>query len=240
MADNVKEFKQIAKTKRPGKKCKKKRVLIGMPHGGSCTMETMLCTVALFKHPPDGYHLDFYPRGGLYIHHNRNEICRMAINKEYDYLLFIDTDIFYLKEDVEKLLDVDAPIVGGVYPRRGYPYHPTSWNFAASGLGHFDCDIPREAPFECDGVATGFLLLRKTVLVDLYNHYVNPFAYGQEWDGKDIQLGEDVIFMQRLNELGYRAIARADLQIQHKATEFVGLQKMDDAILEEDKKDSAA
>jgi len=204
-----------------------KRILIGTPHGRDFTPEYVICLAALLKRPVEGCKFDFYPVEGLYIHHNRNQIAKLAVERDYDYLLFIDSDMFFLADDIIKLLEIDAPVVGGVYPRRGYPYHPTAWNFSeASGLGHFDCEIPRDKPFECDGVPTGFLLLRNDVLKEVYLHYVNPFAFGREAEGEDIEFGEDVWFMKRLNTLGYRAIARADLTIQHLCHEMVGMNKV--------------
>ena len=46
---------------------------------------------------------------------NRNRIIQYALEKEYDYLLFVDTDVLLPEQAVEKLLSVNQPIVSGIY-----------------------------------------------------------------------------------------------------------------------------
>lgn len=46
---------------------------------------------------------------------NRNKIIQHAIEKKYDYLFFVDTDVLLPTDAIEKLLSVKQPITSGVY-----------------------------------------------------------------------------------------------------------------------------
>lgn len=46
---------------------------------------------------------------------NRNKIIQRAIEKKYDYLFFVDTDVLLPVDAIQKLLSVKQPIASGVY-----------------------------------------------------------------------------------------------------------------------------
>ena len=219
------------------------KVLIATPHGRNLVPEYVLSCVAFFKGGTsvngqktviNDYCFDYYLQEGLYIHFNRNEICKLALIRDYEYLIQIDGDMFFLKEDIFKLLDLarEHPWVGGVYPKRGMPFEPTVWDFNDNGFCRFIINLPQE-PFEADGVATGFMMLRRDLLLDVYADYINPWAYGDSSEGKDLPLGEDVWFAKRMNDRGIRAMAMPNLGIQHCGHQMFGVHHLRESSIHE-------
>src|SRR5687767_11134475 len=60
----------------------------------------------------------------------RNEAAKIALEGEFDYLMFIDDDVLVPFDAFHKLVKHDKDIIAGVTIIRGYPFHPMIFNFS--------------------------------------------------------------------------------------------------------------
>src|SRR5438552_5615559 len=62
---------------------------------------------------------------GCYIHINRNKMVEQARREGCSHLLFVDTDVIFGPDAINKLIAADKDIVGGRYNKRGFPITST-------------------------------------------------------------------------------------------------------------------
>ena len=145
-------------------------------------------------------------------------------------MLFIDDDMQFTLAAVEKLLDVadpdTCPIVGGVYwsPSAGCTdtsdqVFPVVFSFDPGERGSQFADtfvhrpMPRRwvaeqtAPFSCDAIGTGFLLIHRKVFAAMTDHYPPPMHCFTMDAIAGVASGEDLNFCSRAKELGFPIVA---------------------------------
>lgn len=165
------------------------KILIGVPCGETIKSRTAFSLCNLKK--PEGTDIIF--QMGVDIAHNRNNLAQMAIDGGYTHLLFVDADMIFSPDALERLLLVDKDIIGGAYNKRRLPREST-----VSPIGSWDIGtlIPTEL-FKCKSIGTGFLLIQTRVFEQLEYPYFD-FKY----DGNK-RYGEDVAFCELATQVGY-------------------------------------
>lgn len=93
--------------------------------------------------------------------------------KDYTHLLRTDDDITYPPDAVEKMLAADKPVISGLITWKTPPYWPNC-NVVNDKGRRVKIRIERymlddEKVVEVDGAGTGFLLVRREVLEDVWN-----------------------------------------------------------------------
>ena len=134
---------------------------------------------------------------GSTLSNNRNQVFNEAKKRDTHGLLFIDSDIVFSKEDVEKM---DAhlenyDIVTGVYVLGFPPYNPAIFKRVE---GNYDF-MPIPASMSRVGACgAGFLGISARAIKILGD---NPFS--NQWEGEVVN-GEDVSFSHLCNEKGLK------------------------------------
>jgi hypothetical protein len=116
----------------------------------------------------------------------RNELARLFLEKEMDYLMFIDADIHFDANAVAQLMLADRDIVCGIYPKKEVDWVKVEEAAKAgktnlkdySGAFVFNMIHNEEGRVETDkdGVievrhgGTGFMLIKRQVFLDLMPH----------------------------------------------------------------------
>lgn len=150
---------------------------------------------------------------GPYVHDNRETIFSDAVKAGSTHLWFVDTDMVFLPDGIQKLLALKKPIVGGNYNTKSTP--PVSTVKLADADGKYRNvppeEIPRE-PFRCGAVATGFMLID---LEAVTSSTMKPpyFDFARASDGSLV--GEDVLFCQRAREAGLEVWCDPTIQLGH-------------------------
>lgn len=138
-----------------------------------------------------------------------------------DYLMFIDSDIIFPPYGVMKLVERDKDIIGGVYYAKSTPNQPIVYTKNGNEKYEHINDLPKE-PFECDGIGTGFLLIKKRVLEAFTPEVVRklgkPFNMYQKKDGTE--QGEDLAFCRRAKALGFSIWADPTIPLGHVGGEI--------------------
>ncbi len=196
-------------------------VTVGTPHGRDIVPEYVTSLFASLGNGSGiGYKLCLLE--GLYIHNTRNVMLRELDN---DYLIFIDSDMSFKPGCIEKLIELDKPVAGGVYLRRLPPYIPFAFNFDNQLIPQLVEPLPEE-PFQCDAIATGFMLIKKEVAEFMVEKYNNPFDFISIMSGKKF-LGEDMAFCKRLKDNNIELWAHPGLELGHVGYRVIQMNRSD-------------
>jgi hypothetical protein len=111
----------------------------------------------------------------------RNDTLQLALEGDYDDLIWIDTDIEWQPEWFFKLLDYPVDVVGGTYRKKG-----DREEYVVKAPGKPD---PETGLVEVQGLGTGFLRMSKTAIQHLWD--VSE-SYIDKKDNKERRMAFDV------------------------------------------------
>jgi len=210
----------------------KKKILIGAPHYMGIPAKFVVNTTRMtLDLAAKGWESNIYYAEGTLISTQRNKIAQTAVDEDYDYLFFIDSDMDHPMDEVYKLLDIaedpyaGVEIIGGLYYGRRAPHKPmvfseyTGEHFV--GIKQRDIEKNDGKPFTCAGIGTGFLLisvdvLKKMMKPKFLKRWGGPFSHHLMKTG--VQLGEDLSFCVRAAEAGHEIWCHPDVDLGHEST----------------------
>lgn len=150
------------------------------------TVESLMNLASYSKHQV----LPIIATEGYTIAENRNYCVYKALREGCDYLLFIDDDMTFPPDTLERLLEHDKPVVGVYSYSRKLPLTPTV---------KFAGEPPTERPtelFECEQVGMGVALID----CELFRTLNAPwFKFETSPTGLTIE-GEDGFFCNKVRE----------------------------------------
>ena len=186
------------------------KVLLGMPcvhEIPTKTVISLLQTVQIGKAEP------MIVDGSL-VYDARDAIAKAAIDNGYDYVLYVDSDMVFSADDLNRLLSHDTDICSGLYvtrrgenknvcyskviTRRRFPYRQPELIHDTKASGY--------APVAAVGF--GFCLIKCSVLKSMFKRYKSLFE--PKWG-----VGEDISFCIRARKCGYKVFADRDVNIGH-------------------------
>lgn len=181
------------------------RLAVGIPSNGEIKAETVSCVIqALFQTQLTGLGLIF-PTGCL-IHENRCAIAEEAVSQNFDYLLFIDSDMVFPAHAITTLIAQQKPVIGANYHKRG---RLPPENVVKDLQGQLLTTLPI-GPFKCGGLATGFMLID----VGVFKVIDYPWFFYQPLQGNQF-LGEDYWFCDRVREKGLDVWCDPTINLRH-------------------------
>lgn len=186
------------------------RVLLGMPCVKNIPYKTVM---SLLKTVKKGAVEPMVVDGAL-VYDARDMIARFAVEKDYDYILFVDSDMVFDAECLNKLLEHDADIVTGLYiTRRGeeknvaYTHVITGrrWPKRDAKLIH---DTKSTGYGEIAACGFGFCLIKTEVVKSMAKRYKSLFEPFK-------CVGEDIAFCLRARRCGYKIFIDRDVKLGH-------------------------
>lgn len=158
---------------------------------------------------------------GSLIYTSRNSIATRAMQNEFDYVLWLDSDMVFTPDTLERLMKTltenDYDIVTGLYFRRVPPYSPVIFDrLEMDGevcyWGEFK-EIP-DVPFEVGACGFGCVLMKTDVFFDVQGKFGQMFApIGNN--------GEDIAFCWRARHCGYKIYCDPSILCGHVAYSVV-------------------
>lgn len=162
-------------------------------------------------------------KAGSLIYTSRNDLARMAIQIEADYVFWLDSDMVFEPDTLVRMMDTlkknDLDILTGLYFRRVPPYSPVL--FDRLDIEDEVCkwsefkDLP-DSLFEVGGCGFGCVLMKTDVFFDVQTKFGNMFA-------PIANNGEDIAFCWRARQCGYKIICDPTVLCGH-----VGYSTVDD------------
>ena len=156
------------------------------------------------------------------IYQARTALCRIALNAQADYMMWLDSDVVFQPDLMERLMeDIQGrDMVTAVYHMRRPPFKPVIWKTIRTGLLPADTqveqyiDYPTDDLFEIDGCGFGAVLMKTGVIRDVADTFHQTF-------GPIPGLGEDLSFCVRAKSCGYKIHCDPRIQIGHKGALIV-------------------
>ena len=158
---------------------------------------------------------------GSLIYDSRNKLAGMAVEMEADYILWLDSDMVFRPDTLERMMKVmdehpEVDILSGLYFRRGAPFTPVLFS-KLEGDEEGNCvwedvhELPDEL-FEVAGCGFGCVLMRTELLLD-----IAAKEGGGKWFSPILNVGEDCAFCIRARREGYRIFCDPSIHLGHMA-----------------------
>lgn len=135
---------------------------------------------------------------------------------DYDYILWIDSDMVFTPEDVTKLMQADKDIISGVYSMgsKGHEREAVA-GFLKGGRVRLDQLTSMDSVTEIDYAGLGFLMVKKGVFESMEYPWFNK-VYVNSKDGKIMYAGNDFSFCLRAKTLGWKVYLHTDVILGHQ------------------------
>lgn len=181
-------------------------ILIGIPCLEHIKNQTVRALFASETHIQVPATLHIY--NSSLIHDARNNIVKRAIEDGYSHVMFIDSDIVFPEDGIQKLLDQDKDVIGGLYFRKMPPHRPNISEIRGKEL-IFPSVWPKNRPFKVAGIGAGFLLVKTSVFKEIGEPW---FYYGKFHDS---YMGEDIYFGIKCKKRGIEVWCDPTIELQH-------------------------
>lgn len=173
-------------------------------------------------------------RGDSAIHRVRNRYVDQFLRTDATHLLFIDADIAFDPQSVFDMLEADVDVIGGAY-RRKQPGDASDINSYVLNLTPETEDsgklVVKRGRFEVRHIGTGFLLVKRSVFVDMANAHPewmyfmggnadnagHPSFWWFHWvlDDNREEMSEDWLFCDTWRKMGGQVWCLADCPLAH-------------------------
>ena len=158
----------------------------------------------------------------------RNHGAKTALDNNFSYLGFLDSDVLPPPDMFTKLMETNLDIVSGLYYQRFWPYLPVMFNMAMDEQGK-----PQRVNIEgwqpgqivpATFVPAGALLIKRRVLEVMFQNFPMPFQWGV--DTAETQgipsFSEDFTFSYRAQQLGFMPHVHTGIPCLHEVRAVIG------------------
>lgn len=181
-------------------------VLVGMPCLDFIKTDTVMAMFQATAAMQVPAKLHFYKTS--LVHDARNKIVQNAIDNKMSHIMFIDSDMYFEPEAINKLLEHDKDIVAGLYYRKLPPHQPNITE-RKGDLLRFPRVWPKNKPFKIFAAGTGFMLIKTSVFEKLEEPWFYFASLGDQY------MGEDIYFCKKAGDAGFDVWVDPTIEIGH-------------------------
>ena len=141
----------------------------------------------------------------------RNVLAQRAIEGGYDRILWIDSDMTFEPDMMERLsddLDAGWDMVTGLYFKRTFPLEPVIYSHIEEAKAETYWEYPQDQLFPVAGCGFGGVLMKTDILRDLKDPPFLPFLH----------LSEDLSFCVRMAAHDRRMACDSRVKLGHMGT----------------------
>lgn len=150
--------------------------------------------------------IDFVIRKGCDIVSNRTYLAKRAIELGATHLFFVDSDMFFSPDTINKMLAHKKDIVACDYNKRKFPLESVTTQLEAS-------EKNEENLYRVAAAATGCMLIDLRVFTE--GKLASPwFNFGRNAEG-ELSLGEDSWFCYTARDAGYEVWIDPTIKVLH-------------------------
>ncbi len=196
---------------------KEKTILFAIPAGRYVEPECFASVFDNSKHMPEGYKAGLYIPIEYAVDIARNQCVYHAIEQQYDYIMWVDSDTIIPRDTVKKLVESGKDIISGVYAKKLVGSKDvillkknSEENYSFLTVD----DIKNKGIIEVDAIGFGCVLTKVDVFRKLFK------KTGRRWfrTNQDIGVGEDIYFCEQAKNIGYTIYADTSVLCKHKGT----------------------
>lgn len=191
------------------------RVTVGIPCYDHFKAEMAVSLIAALLRCP--YELHLTVQRGCYIAEGREACVTAALGVGADYLMFIDTDMQFPADGIERLVARNKDVIGAPYNEKRLPQVSTvKLSDGNGGFATATVNLPTDA-FPCAAVGTGFMLVN---LNRLLARLAPPF-FAFTTDAHEVTRawasgpGEDTAFCLRARRAGLEVWCDPTVKLAH-------------------------
>jgi hypothetical protein len=150
---------------------------------------------------------------GTLIANQRAELCLDAMHEKCTHVLFIDSDMRFPQDMIERLLQHDLDIVATNCARRRMPTGPTAQIYKENGERELVYTMPETTGLqEVGSVGMGVMLIKANVFATLSEPWFEtPWRHDKRG-----YIGEDVFFCKKARDAGFK------IWIDHDVSKEIG------------------
>lgn len=162
---------------------------------------------------------------GSMVYDARNEIAIDAIVNNADRILWIDSDMRFSNDMMERMsarIDGGCEMVCGLFFKRVFPTSPVIYKELLPPIEKDNgekikqvepyTDYPRNSLFEVQGCGFGAVMMTTQLVKDIWDHYNMPAFMPLEW------CGEDMAFCYKARMLGRKIWCDSSIKVGHIGT----------------------
>jgi hypothetical protein len=175
-----------------------------------------------------GHEMYLKYQSGVRTDKNRNVILQEFLNAGLDYVLWLDADMMYPHNIVEKYLEADFDVIGCLYFKRVHPFDPIAYITnpdATPSAPYMSIDpskIPDNAIAEVDGLGFGGMMVRMEVYKgmgeDKWTHYGDNFHIPEP---RAEQMTHDLVFCRDAQRHGFSIKLHTGVKPGHISTQVI-------------------
>ncbi len=171
------------------------------------------------------HEVDYIEVVGASVEHAKQMMYEKFLEGDWDYLFNVDADIKFIncdKNPIDKLIERDKDVVGGLYVYKRFPTQPTHRPLDLQEFyekkGYFpekyEFNVPDDI-HEVQWLSGGCMMIKREVIEKLKNKYKVPnlpMVY------KDEYLSEDFSFCHRARQEGYKIYGDPTIKLGHEGS----------------------
>lgn len=172
-----------------------KIIMLAIPCLNTVNIRFVASLISMIMFPHDGMELRLQFVTDSMTYTARNTLAEMAIKQECDYVLWIDSDMTFAPDVLDRLMqsmDDDKEMVTGLYYKRRGDHGPVIYKNTSETY----YDHPKDTIFHVDGCGFGMVLIRTDILRRVINANDGLLFH------PDPDLGEDLSFCRRFRQTG--------------------------------------
>ena len=187
------------------------KVMIAMPVYGTMPVKTVSSLIGLICHYIDNVSVSVQFQVDSLIYSARNDLSQKAIDGGYDYILWIDADMIFPADALERMLKHDVDIVTGLYFQRRGDHAPVvyQYNLITQKFETFNPGPQSDGLYRVDACGFGIVLTKVSAIKDIIaasgGLLFHPYG----------TMGEDLSFCYRYHSIGGEIWLDASIKCGH-------------------------
>jgi len=183
------------------------KIAIGLPTNRLIRPKTAQSLLKLVAHSKLDYHFIVSTKG-YNTSENRNYIAAQAVKNDCTHLFFVDDDMVFEPDTLDRLLAHDKDIVGAIYK--------TKYETQAEVIEYLNEERPKEL-FRCGALGTGCLLIKTEVFKKIPQNYNGQSGwFNYLWnDNGSVKMSHDWLFCHNARKCGFDIWADPSLMVGH-------------------------
>lgn len=189
---------------------KRLKLMIGIPISSAYLHRKFVQSLMSLKFLPN-IDVDINVIEGYQLPFARNRIVENALQKNVDFLLFIDADMIFPSDLFTKLYSHNLPIINSLAFRRIQPHYPCIFNWNIN-TNCYETVSYTNGLKEVDATGMAGILINTEVFKNLPKPW---FYYDQH------QFSSDLTFCKNAKQAGYKIMIDTDLKLGHIGEEVI-------------------